>query len=185
MSNLTLNEYQRQAVETAIYPDEYRVTYPALALAGEVGEVIDKVLLDLENKDGIGKEIGGVLWYCAALSRDLDSNFGLGEETFDRLQKIAQVTEKANVTATPISTAAGLASIAGNIANAIKKTLRGDFTVEHKRDEVLTDIFEILFGCAFLCSHFGLDLGQVAQQNLDVLRSRQERGTIMGDGDNR
>ena len=38
---LTLNEYQEMAMETAIYPQP--IIYPTLGLTGEAGEVSDKV----------------------------------------------------------------------------------------------------------------------------------------------
>ena len=37
------NAYQRSAATTAIYPAEHKVLYPALGLAGEAGEVANKV----------------------------------------------------------------------------------------------------------------------------------------------
>ena len=37
------NSYQRSASKTAIYPDEHRILYPALGLAGEAGEVVEVV----------------------------------------------------------------------------------------------------------------------------------------------
>ncbi|MEG1701171.1 MAG: nucleoside triphosphate pyrophosphohydrolase family protein [Alistipes sp.] len=77
---MTLNEYQQHALETAIYPDSQRIIYPTLGLTGEAGEVADKVKKVIrdnaqqftdDRKAEIAKEIGDVLWYCAALSRDL------------------------------------------------------------------------------------------------------------------
>ena len=77
---MTLNEYQQHALETAIYPEESRIIYPTLGLTGESGEVADKVKKVIrdagnkfteEKKCEIMKEIGDVLWYCAALSHDL------------------------------------------------------------------------------------------------------------------
>ncbi len=74
---MTLNEYQRHALETAIYPAESRIVYPTLGLTGEAGEVADKVKKVIrdghreftpEKKAEIMKEIGDVLWYCATLS---------------------------------------------------------------------------------------------------------------------
>lgn len=75
---LTLNEYQKMALETAIYPQP--IIYPTLGLTGEAGEVSDKVKKVLrdnnsvftdEKKEEIAKEIGDVLWYVAALSHDI------------------------------------------------------------------------------------------------------------------
>ena len=86
---MTLNEYQRAALETAVYPKEYKVIYPSLGLTGEAGEVADKVKKVLRDsevivRDSIGaivlpdgkreelaKEVGDVLWYIATLSYDL------------------------------------------------------------------------------------------------------------------
>lgn len=75
-----LNEYQKGALETAVYPEQYRVIYPALGLAGEAGEVADKVKKIIRDENGdisdekrhaIAMEIGDVLWYCATLAHDL------------------------------------------------------------------------------------------------------------------
>ena len=76
--NWTLNNYQMQAKKFAIYPEHMRVTYPTLGLAGEAGEVADKVKkiyrddrTDARFLAEIAKEIGDVMWYCAALANDL------------------------------------------------------------------------------------------------------------------
>lgn len=48
-NNLTLDEYQQLALETAIYPNP--IIYPTLGLTGEAGEVSDKVkILFLQMK---------------------------------------------------------------------------------------------------------------------------------------
>ena len=76
--NWNLNNYQMQARKFAVYPERASMTYPALGLAGEAGEVADKVKKiyrdgrdDARFKGEIAKEIGDVLWYCAALADDL------------------------------------------------------------------------------------------------------------------
>lgn len=75
---LTLDEYQKMAMETAIYPQP--IICPTLGLTGEAGEVSDKVKKVLRDNDSvftdekkleIAKEIGDVLWYCATLSHDI------------------------------------------------------------------------------------------------------------------
>tara|TARA_R110002124_G_scaffold252389_1_gene417716 strand:+ start:96 stop:341 length:246 start_codon:yes stop_codon:yes gene_type:complete len=37
--DMTLSSYQKAAAGTAIYPIQHAITYPALGLAGEAGEV--------------------------------------------------------------------------------------------------------------------------------------------------
>lgn len=73
---MTLDEYQRAARETAIYPEQHRITYPALGLAGETGETVERVKKWLRDgnldRDALRKEIGDVLWYVANLAADLD-----------------------------------------------------------------------------------------------------------------
>ena len=76
--NWNLNNYQMQAKKFAIYPEHMKVVYPALGLAGEAGEVADKVKkiyrddrTDARFLAEIAKEIGDVMWYCATLADDL------------------------------------------------------------------------------------------------------------------
>lgn len=83
---MTLNEYQDKASQTAIYPAVHSITYPALGLAGEAGEVANKVKKILRDGKGwsdelhkqkindIQDEIGDCLWYLAALARDLGTD---------------------------------------------------------------------------------------------------------------
>ena len=77
---MDFNTYQETAVSTAIYPDTHRILYPALGMAGEAGEVANKVKKIIRDgtdnlpedwKDQLASEIGDVLWYCAALSNDI------------------------------------------------------------------------------------------------------------------
>ena len=83
--DMEMNEYQIKSVKFAIYPATHRILYPALGLTGEAGEVANKVKKVLRDKDGvftsedrnaIAKEIGDVLWYCAALATDLELTLG-------------------------------------------------------------------------------------------------------------
>lgn len=77
---MTFEEYQNEAMESAIYPREMGVVYPVLGLAGETGEVAEKVKktirdfggeLDEERRHLLALEAGDILWYLAALAREL------------------------------------------------------------------------------------------------------------------
>ena len=96
---LTMNDYQADAAATMIY--KWKVIYPALGLASEAGEVCDKIkkmirdqdirfdgsekLTDAQRADIIF-ELGDVLWYVAALSRDL--GVSLNELAHMNLEKL-------------------------------------------------------------------------------------------------
>ena len=77
---MELNEYQKRALETAIYPSDTKIVYPTLGITGEAGEVADKVKKVIRDNNGnfseekrfeIAKEVGDVLWYIANLANDL------------------------------------------------------------------------------------------------------------------
>jgi len=75
---MNFNEYQKHARSTAVYPEEYKVVYPALGLCGEAGEVAEKIKKTVrgdtsldEVSGNIAMELGDVLWYVAVLADDL------------------------------------------------------------------------------------------------------------------
>lgn len=70
----TLNDYQAVAMSTAIYPNDRTISYLALALCEEAGEVAGKVKKVIRDKAGefsdadkraIALELGDCLWYIA------------------------------------------------------------------------------------------------------------------------
>lgn len=81
---MTLQEYQEGARATANYPYEARLLYPVLKLAGEAGEVSEKLgklmrdqgwrpgeALPPGAREALTRELGDVLWYLASISADL------------------------------------------------------------------------------------------------------------------
>ena len=77
---MELSDYQRRSRQTAEYPREAWLAYPALGLAGEAGEVAEhakKAIRDDggeisdERRAAMAKELGDVLWYVAQLASEL------------------------------------------------------------------------------------------------------------------
>jgi NTP pyrophosphatase (non-canonical NTP hydrolase) len=134
--SLTFDEYQVAARETAIYPRDAAILYPTLGLAGEVGEVAEKIVEETPELSGI----------------------------------VVKMT-----------------SHAGKAANQVKKILRDDACelTEERAAAIGKEIGGVLWYAADLAFCIGLNLGDIARENLDVLASRQERGTLQGDGDDR
>jgi len=84
--DLTFTEYQVITHSTAIYPGQgtaLGLAYTALGLAGEAGEIANKVkkvlrddggILTEEKAKQISAELGDVLWYIARVADELDSS---------------------------------------------------------------------------------------------------------------
>jgi len=93
---LSFTEYQNMSADTRIYPSEVKITYPALGLSGEAGEVAEQVKKALrddggqftpERREALKKEMGDVLWYLAALCDDLGIDLGeVAQMNIDKLQ---------------------------------------------------------------------------------------------------
>jgi NTP pyrophosphatase (non-canonical NTP hydrolase) len=88
--------YQDKADETAIYPNKGdNLYYPALGLAGEAGEVCEKVKKIMRDKGGVlseadaielSKELGDVLWYLSALACEINVALStIAEENVEKL----------------------------------------------------------------------------------------------------
>src|SRR5262245_17275296 len=77
---MELAEYQALSRRTATYPDAGdNLVYPTLGLAGEAGEVAEKVkkllrddggVLTEERRAALAAELGDVLWYVAQVATE-------------------------------------------------------------------------------------------------------------------
>ena len=92
---MELNEYQEAALGTLLEPGRMPILYPVLGLAGETGEVVDKVKKVIRDHGGeytperrreIAMELGDVLWYAAVLAKDL--GYGLEDIARMNVEKI-------------------------------------------------------------------------------------------------
>lgn len=99
--SLTMDKYQEMAMETAIYPEEYKVIYPALGITGEAGEVSDKIkklirdknykggeIEDPKDREDIAYELGDVLWYVVTSANDIGYSLEqIALMNYDKLSK--------------------------------------------------------------------------------------------------
>lgn len=101
---MDFKEYQRRAVMTAIYPGNLSIMYPALGLAGECGEICNKVKKIFRDKQGLlnendqaklAHELGDVLWYLAVLANDL--GIDLDEIARENLLKLMDRKERGTI----------------------------------------------------------------------------------------
>ncbi len=93
---MEFNEYQQKSRQTAVYPIIGQgFVYPALGLAGESGEVVEKIkkifrdqqgMVGDEQRQAVAKELGDVLWYLAQLATELDLE--LNQVAQDNLTKL-------------------------------------------------------------------------------------------------
>jgi phosphoribosyl-ATP pyrophosphohydrolase len=103
---MDLNDYQAAALVTAIYPNRgANFAYPALGLAGEAGEVADKLKKVIRDNDGVltdpvrdavAKEIGDVLWYVSVLAAEMD--YDLETIAQGNLDKLASRQQRGVIT---------------------------------------------------------------------------------------
>ncbi len=103
--SMSMNQYQESTQDTAMYPgagegDLQAILYTTLGLAGEAGEIPNKVkkilrddngILTPEKREAIIGEIGDVLWYVARLADELNVRLGdVAEMNLDKLQSRAE-----------------------------------------------------------------------------------------------
>ena len=76
-----------------------------------------------------------------------------------------------------------LASEAGEVAGKIGKHIGHGKAL--RRDEIAHELGDVLWHLSMMARDFGFSLNEIANANLHKLGGRVERGTIVGDGDNR
>jgi len=152
--------------------------------SGLLGESIEQVIEQLRQTLG---------WPPGYFDEVIGS---LADEPMDEVRRPLMITisdyqDKAATTAVYPKergveyTTLGLVGEAGEIANKVKKVMRGDYDRDALREMLAGEIGDVLWYLAMLAEELGIDLGDIAQANLDKLASRKDRGVITGSGDDR
>jgi NTP pyrophosphatase (non-canonical NTP hydrolase) len=115
---MDMNKYQSEALATAVYFDAafnwadnaepedmvrlLSVQYAALGMCGEAGEVANKVkklmrdhdpgAIPTAKLDAIAQEVGDVMWYCAAILKEL-GNYKLAAVATGNISKLLKRQE--------------------------------------------------------------------------------------------
>ncbi len=182
--------YQEEAIKTAIYTNRgNNLIYPMMGLIGEGGELAGKIAKMLrdddskmtpERREAIRGEIGDMLWFvaniCAELKLDLGNLFLLASNAHknyygnhDIYQLILKLQQQIS-----------------HMCILVEQNLYESTDNKSKiLDPLGTDITMLLILIDEICVACALDMSRAAQCNLEKLRSRQERGVLKGDGDNR
>jgi len=184
-----LNEYQDDAISTAIYPLTTSIYYPALGLAGEYGELIEK--MHKGDHGLILKEMGDLLWYIANLANDLECTLtemlaliGCTATRFEQLELFALDSRGGLQVGNPRDF---MGIKIGAICEKVKKLYRDDdgILTAERRTNILTSLAWVLIGICVLSSEFSVRVEPIAELNLRKLASRKQREVIHGDGDTR
>lgn len=187
---MNITKYFEQARSTAIYTTPF--SYPALGLAGESGELIDKLTETgvHHSKESVAKEMGDVLWYVVNTCADAALPFadligtltgGVRADNFTELGAQLRNSEDRRVPTVKLPV------YAGQVAEVAKKTLRdsGGNLPQEKRPIVASALVEILYCLFEIGNQWSINMDDVAQGNIDKLFDRKERGALQGSGDDR
>lgn len=152
-------------IVTMISGDKYR-TYEQAALAG-IEEVLDNLIENIMEKKGmsLADYQRRAMTTCMSSCENYSYMF---------LNLVGEVGELASKVSKAIRT--GHANINEN---------KLDFESINLKQEMMLEAGDVLWQLSGLCSAMGWPLEEIAQMNLDKLKSRQERGVIAGNGDHR
>ncbi len=189
---MTLKEYQKYALKTALYTSEEQAKACCrLGLIGEVGEVCELMKKSLRGDfatpeqhakpeggvraapfcEKLKKELGDVCWYAVTYSHYHQHE--LEEISFERIESTQNISERDLSESEKISL---FHRFSETLLLFLEKTLTGD-----------PPFLDLAEGVSSLNSLFGLDLslGDIFQTNIEKLAKRKSEGTLKGSGSDR
>lgn len=74
---------------------------------------------------------------------------------------------------------------AGEVGEAFAKYLRGDYDFREAKRRIASELGDVLWYVSQLASELDLNLGDIAEDNIQKLRDRKARNVIKGSGNDR
>jgi NTP pyrophosphatase (non-canonical NTP hydrolase) len=155
-SSLSFSDYQRQAITTAVYPGQH-------AFQGLVYAVL-----------GLSGESGETAEQVKKTWRD-DGMPDFGQAMYAMLDNIREKLRKGDQ---------GYDSIIDDAREEAAAIFLPEIT-EERRQKILKELGDVFWYAAQLCTELNVNMGEVAQANLDKLAERQRANKLHGEGSDR
>lgn len=189
---MNLNEYQKMARSTAIYPESAKMIYPALGLIGECGEVAEKVKKLLRDDDdgemtpkrreGIKKELGDVMWYVANICCNTDHDL----EMIYRMRTASIIQQARNMKIPQLVLCLNrYATFAAHILEIWFYNHRCDPISKSHFNDLPMHLTHIVVCVEELGRKCNINFEDIYVTNIGKLLDRKKRGKIKGEGDTR
>ena len=174
---MDFKEYAESASVTAIYPGRFELRgflYTVMGLAGEAGELLEAMY----DRDKIYSENSDILWYLSQLALEVQ----IDPEALENEAK-----EFSGTSMDMWESVRQIVSSCTQVSNVAKKVLRDDggILTKDKKTKIQFHLAYALNGIMNTARLLGTDWTELAQYNLNKLKSRQERGTLSGSGEDR
>lgn len=119
-------------------------------------------------------------WYKSFMEKFGHTKEVVPVEMFDEIERVFKMLHTCYAVL-------GLVGEAGELANKIKKVIRDNNGVmsDEKLKEIGKELGDTCWYQSALARELGLEMDDIAKENLEKLFSRKERGVLKGDGDNR
>ena len=173
-------KYKIFVENSAFYPKISKsrdLSYLFLGLVEEVGEILE-ILDENDSFNDIIKECGDVLWYATAMSNVIEYDLYQGVDVEANVAKDCISDDKSSVE---------LFTSLSKIAGPIKKSIRdnhGNMT-DTRLDQIKSALDEILQSIINILHKLNISILEALRVNYEKITSRQTRGVMRGDGNDR
>lgn len=180
------NDFQVQAMTSAVYPLDRSVEYTVLGLVSEVGEMAEAYAMGKGSLWGFDasttklavSEGADATWYAAALADALDWRLEDVATGYD--ERVEYIRSRGLVLVE-------LMRLAGNMAGYVKKAIRDNdgFLSPEATAKLHKDLWRFLWTLDNWFQLFGTSRHVAMVNNLNKLSDRKARGVLAGNGNNR